>query len=88
MVLEEQGLLQQFYLPQTARPVTLRGGGASVGNKLLIVVSNFKQPRRSQTRLRDLAARAPEFGWNVLSSEIRGRRECRALDAPAASRAK
>jgi hypothetical protein len=29
-----------------------------------------------------------EFYLNVLSSEIRGRRECRALDAPAASRAK
>jgi hypothetical protein len=42
MVLEEQGLLQQFYLPQTAGRVTLRGGGASVGNELLIVVSNFK----------------------------------------------
>jgi hypothetical protein len=29
---------------------------------------------------------APEFYQNVLSSEIRGRRECRALDAPAAAR--
>jgi hypothetical protein len=29
-----------------------------------------------------------EFYLNVLSSEIRGRRECRALDAPAASHAK
>ena len=28
---------------------------------------------------------AHEFYLNVLSSEIRGRRECRALDAPAAS---
>src|SRR4029453_8369138 len=43
---------------------------------------------RVQTRLRDLAARfARGLLKNVPSSCYRGRRECRALDAPAASRA-
>src|SRR6266404_5573195 len=43
---------------------------------------------RFQTRLRDLAARfARVFSGTSRLLKIRGRRECRALDAPAASRA-
>jgi len=48
--------------------------------------SIFKQP---QPQLRDLAACAREFCWERPAHlNIRGRRECRAHDAPAASRAK
>jgi hypothetical protein len=36
------------------------------------------------TQLRDLAATAPEFCLRHLALEVRGCRECRALDAPAA----
>jgi hypothetical protein len=41
-----------------------------------------------ETRLCDLAAYPREFCQKVLPSKIRGRREYRALDAPAASHAK
>jgi hypothetical protein len=40
----------------------------------------------AQTHLRDLAAHAREFYLNIPPSHIGGRRECRAPDAPAASR--
>jgi hypothetical protein len=43
----------------------------------------------SESQLRDLAAHfRASFTLSVAPSKIRGRRECRALDAPAASHAK
>src|SRR3984893_17739794 len=39
-----------------------------------------------ETNLRDLAARYARVVYEPCPSQIRGRRECRALDAPAASR--
>jgi hypothetical protein len=39
-----------------------------------------------QPRLRDLAAQAREFSCTFCPRRIRGRRECRAPDAPAAAR--
>jgi hypothetical protein len=49
--------------------------------------SHFKQPR-AQTRHRDLAACARVLLERPALLEFRGRRECRAHNAPAASRAK
>jgi hypothetical protein len=59
--------------------------GALAHNELL----EFKfQTAGYSQRVCDLAAPAREFHLNVLPSEFRGRRECRAPTAPAASRAK
>ena len=46
----------------------------------------FSNSCRVRTQLRDLAAHPREFCRNVPPSEFRGRRECRAPDAPAAAR--
>jgi hypothetical protein len=49
--------------------------------------SNFKQqPPFADTASRSRGALHPSFAINIPPSEIRGRRECRAPDAPAAAR--
>jgi hypothetical protein len=53
-----------------------------------LITFTCQTARCVQPQLRDLAAHAREFYPDVLTPKFRGRRECRALNAPAASRAK
>jgi hypothetical protein len=49
---------------------------------------SFQQRRRLQSSVRDLAAHEHASFALMCHLKIRGRRECQALDAPAASHAK
>jgi hypothetical protein len=61
-------------------PLARNDGGAS------LPTSHFKQPAAYRHGLAISPRLSREFYLNFPSSEIRGRRECRAHDAPAASR--
>jgi hypothetical protein len=67
------------------------GASPQVGGirKRAVLNSKFSNSQTNRTDLRDLAAHVrASFGSCEAHLKIRGRRECRALDAPAASHAK
>src|SRR5258706_4891621 len=81
---------------ETPHPPSLRSGTLSHKGRgeACVRATNshrfkFQTAPRRETRLRDLAAHfRASFTLSVAPSDIRGRRECRALDAPAASHAR
>jgi len=52
------------------------------------LASLFKQPIAEATTSRSRGSICPSFALNIAPAELRGRRECRASNAPVASRAK